>query len=198
MLSDIVLDPGIISPLEGYLFAATYNFYEEDPTVETVVEKMLDKTGEIVSPFLADNSTDDLTVHEMLTLASVVERESKFPEDRSKVAQVFLNRLANNMKLQSDITAAYANGEHKIVMSYEDIGVESPYNTYVVDKLPIGPISSPSLESIEAVVHPEGDEFTAIYFYARPSGETLYSSTLDEHNKIKQQYEKEWHELNEK
>lgn len=195
LLSETVLDKGIHTPLEGYLFATTYEFYDEDPTVDDVLSMMLDKSNEVLTPLLEDMNELNFSVHEVLTLASIVERESKFSEDRPKVAQVFLNRLENNMKLQSDITAAYASGEHKVVMTHEDISIKSPYNTYVVDKLPIGPINSPSLESIKAVIEPEGEDFTAQYFYARPSGETLYSNSLDEHNNVKEKYEKEWHEL---
>src|SRR5699024_12688358 len=100
----------------------------------------------------------DYSVHEILTLASIIERESKFDEDRPKVAQVFMNRLDEDMKLQSDITAAYANGEHKVLMTYDDIETDSPYNTYVQTGLPPGPISSPRDETTQAVVeHEEND-----------------------------------------
>src|SRR5699024_11367028 len=98
----------------------------------------------------------DLSVHELLTLASIVERESKFSEDRPKVAQVFLNRLEEDMKLQSDITAAYAEGEHKIVMTYEDMESDSPYKTYEQKGLPPGPIASPSKEARGAELGAEG------------------------------------------
>src|SRR5699024_7088854 len=137
----------------------------------------------------------DLTVHEILTLASIVEKESKFTEDRPKVAQVFFNRLDEGMPLQSDITALYALREHKTVVSYDDIDVDSPYNTYKVNGLPPGPISSPSTESILGVLQPEGKEFDFIYFYARPNGETFYTNSLDEHNEVVNKYRQEWYDL---
>jgi len=190
-----VLEEDIRHPLEGYLFASTYEFFEEEPEIKDIITDMVERTDKHVTEELSDKKVD-FTVHEILTLASVIERESKFDKDRSKVSQVFINRMKSNMKLQSDITASYALGKHQILMSYDDIAVESPYNTYSVEGLPIGPIASPSIESIRAAIKPEGKEFTKEYFYARPSGETLYSSTLEEHSKIKKQYEHEWQELN--
>lgn len=195
VLSDKVLDKEILFPLEGYLFAGTYDVFEEKPTVEDIIDLMVARTNKEISKVFAEVEQTNFSVHEVLTFASVIERESKFKEDRPKVAQVFMNRIKDGKKFQSDVTAAYALQEHKVVMNYEDIGIDSPYNTYVVEGLPIGPINSPSLESINAVIEPEGEDFTAIYFYARPSGETHYTSTLDAHNKVKKQYEHEWHEL---
>ena len=191
-----VLNKDIRYPLEGYLYASTYEYFEEDPQIKDIITSMVERTDKHIMEELSDQEVD-FTVHELLTLASVIERESKFDEDRPKISQVFLNRMDLNMKLQSDITASYALGEHKILMSYDDINVESPYNTYSIEGLPVGPIDSPSIESIQSVITPEGKDFTEEYFYARPSGETLYSTTLEEHNKVKKQYEHEWQELNE-
>lgn len=195
LLDDEVLDEDLLVPLEGYLFAGTYEIFEDDPSVEYIIEMMIAQTNEVVESELEAIEDGDYSVHEILTLASIIERESKFDEDRPKVAQVFMNRLEDDMKLQSDITAAYANGEHKVLMTYDDIETDSPYNTYAQTGLPPGPISSPSLESIQAVIEPEGDDFTELYFYARPSGETFYTNTLEEHGQIKEKYEEEWHEL---
>src|SRR5690625_235767 len=197
LLSDKILQDGIFYPLEGYLFAGTYEIFDDDPSVDWVIREMVDRTHTTVNTILAETEEADFNVHEILTLASVIEKESKFPEDRPKVSQVFLNRLQDGMRLQSDVTAAYANREHKIVMTFDDIETDSPFNTYVTDGLPIGPIDSPSVESMKAVIAPEGDDFTELYFYARPSGETFYRNTLDEHNQVKEKYEHEWHELDE-
>lgn len=198
LLSDDILDNDVIMPLEGYLFAGTFEFYEKDPSPEEVITKMIDATKELVDKNKDALDDSGLNTHEMLTLASIVERESKYEEDRPKVAQVFLNRLKEDMKLQSDITAAYANGEHKITMTYEDVEVDSPYNTYNVKGLPPAPIASPSIEAIEAVLHPAGKDFDYEYFYARPDGETHYSKTLDEHKEVIDKYRHEWDELEKK
>lgn len=195
LLTDKILEEDVIMPLEGYLFAGTYDIFEEEPTAESLVKMMVVQTNHVLEKEHGKMEKSNLTPHEVLTLASIVERESKFEEDRPKVAQVFFNRIEENMKLQSDITAAYANGEHKIVMNYDDIGVDSPYNTYVQEGLPPGPIASPSLNAIKAVLNPEGEDFDYIYFYARPNGKTYYSKTLDEHNKVVDKYREEWYEL---
>src|SRR5699024_5463905 len=154
------------------------------------IEDMIGRTEEVLEVDTEAVDETDFTIHEILTLASVIERESKFEEDRPKVAQVYMNRLNENMKLQSDITAFYGlkNLEHKAVVTYDDIEIDTPYNTYVIEGLPVGPIASPSKEAIEAVLHPEGEKFTKIYYFSRPNGETFYSETLEEHNEIKEKY----------
>src|SRR5699024_8239856 len=135
----------------------------------SALEMMIERTDSLVRNKIDHIEESDFTVHEILTLASVIERESKFAEDRPKVAQVYLNRLKEGMKLQSDITAFYGlkNLEHKAVVTYEDLEVQTPYNTYKIDGLPIGPINSPSEASIDAVLEPEGEEFTKLYYFSR-------------------------------
>src|SRR5690625_1730886 len=184
-------------PLEGYLFAGTYEIFEEEPTTKSIINMMVDRTNSIFQAQVGLIEESGFTVHEILTLASVIERESKFPEDRPKVSQVYLNRIENGMKLQSDITAFYGlkNIKHKAVVTYEDVEVTTPYNTYVIDGLPVGPIDSPSEESINAVLEPEGEEFTKLYYFSGPNGETFYSDTLEEHNSIRDEYRHEWYEL---
>lgn len=196
LLSDTILNEDIQEPLEGYLFPITYDFFEENPSIESIIEMMIGQTEKVFSNYSDLLEEHNLTVHEILTLASIVERESKFSEDRPKVAQVYMNRLEKNMKLQSDITAFYGI-DHKAVVTYEDIEIETPYNTYVIEGLPIGPIASPSTESIEGVLIPEGDEFANLYYFSRPTGETFYSDSLEEHGRIKEEYRHEWYELEE-
>src|SRR5699024_3341841 len=109
----------------------------------------------------------------------------------------YLNRLKEGMKLQSDITAFYGlkNLEHKAVVTYEDLEVQTPYNTYKIDGLPIGPINSPSEASIDAVLEPEGEEFTNIYYFSRTSRENFYADSIEEHETVKEEYRHEWYEL---
>ena len=200
LLSDEVLNEELYMPLEGYLFAGTYDIFEEEPSPKQIIETMVERTDDILKSREEQVAASGLTIHEILTLASVIERESKFSEDRPKVAQVYFNRINNNMKLQSDITAFYGlkNLKHKAVVTYEDVEVNTPYNTYVIDGLPIGPIDSPGEESIDGVLNPEGEDFTKLYYFSRPNGETFYSDTLEEHNKIKEKYRHEWYELENK
>src|SRR5699024_3464306 len=176
LITEEVLNNSLYMPLEGYLFAGTYDIFEDEPTAKDVIAMMVERTDEMIKARIGKVQESGLTVHEILTLASVIERESKFSEDRPKVAQVYFNRLDNDMKLQSDITAFYGlkNLEHKAVVTYEDVEVETPYNTYVVDGLPIGPIDSPGEESIDGVLDPEGEDFTKLYYFSRPNGETFY------------------------
>jgi len=197
LLSDELLDSELYMPLEGYLFAGTYDIFEEDQTPESIIDMMIKQTNKVIQSKIEAVEESEYSVHEILTLASVIERESKFSEDRPKVAQVYMNRMENDMKLQSDITAFYGlkNIEHKAVVTYEDVEVKTPYNTYVIDGLPIGPIDSPSEEAIDAVLDPEGEEFTKLYYFSRPNGETFYSDTLEEHNSIKKEYRQEWYDL---
>lgn len=195
ILSEDILNEDTIYPLEGYLFAGTYEFFEEEPTIDSIIDQMIEATQAVYQEHVDLIDDSDLSFHEILTMASIVEKESKFSEDRPKVAQVFYNRIAEDMRLQSDITALYALREHKTVVSYDDIDVDSPYNTYKGSGLPPGPIGSPSTESILGVLQPEGKEFDFIYFYARPNGETFYTNSLDEHNEVVSKYRQEWYDL---
>src|SRR5699024_5979987 len=112
-------------PLEGYLYAATYAFYEEDPSIESITEKMLDKTKSVLDPYLEDIETSEFNVHETITMASLVEKEAKTAEQRKQIAGVFYNRLDQNMKLQTDPTVLYALGEHKDKVLLKDLEIES-------------------------------------------------------------------------
>lgn len=183
--------------LEGYLKADTY-YLGTNPSIENIVSKMLEETNGWYKRNHELIEGMGYTFDQILTIASMVEAESKFEEDRAKVAQVFYNRLKIGMKLQSDMTAAYANQEHKIIMTHEDISVKSPYNTYYVKALPLGPIGSPSQSSMVGTLTPAGKEFKNLYFYARPSGETLYAETPEEHQTNIDKYRHEWEKLNKK
>lgn len=183
LLDEVILDPDIHTPLEGYLFAATYSFYEENPSVESIVEDMLNKTVEVIQPLFEDIAAMDLTVHEALTMASLIEKESKTEEERKMISGIFYNRLKNDMLLQTDPTVLYALGEHKERVLYEDLEVDSPYNTYKYKDLPIGPISNFGVNSLEAALHPEESDY--LYFLHDYEGQIYYAKTLDEHNELK-------------
>lgn len=188
---------GVKNLLEGYLLANTYHL-EENETLEMITDKLLNETGKWVEIYQNEYNPKVFTFDQIITLASIVEAESKFPQDRPKVAKVFLNRLAKGIPLQSDMTVAYGNGEHKVFMYNKDIEKESPYNTYKVGALPIGPISSPSLSAFKGAIQPDSTLPEALFFYARPNGETFYSNTAQEHENYRLQYEKEWKELENK
>ncbi|MRH43034.1 endolytic transglycosylase MltG [Aquibacillus halophilus] len=181
ILSEEVLDPEIKTPLEGYLFAATYQFYEENPSIKSIVNSMLQKTEDVVTQYLG-SVKEDWTIHEVITMASLVEKEARTEEERKVIAGVFYNRLAEDMMLQTDPTVAYAQGEHLERTLYEHLEIDSPYNTYQIVGLPIGPISNFGENSLVAVLEPEETEY--MYFVAAPDGEIYYSSTYDEHQRL--------------
>ncbi|SFD56663.1 UPF0755 protein [Lentibacillus persicus] len=186
ILTNDILDPEIRTPLEGYLFAATYQFYSQNPSVETVVNRMLEKTENVVTPYLDEIAGQDLTVHEALTMASIVENESSSDDQRKKIAGLFYNRLEEGMALQTDPTVLYALGDHKEQVTYDDLEVESPYNTYHVNSLPVGPISNFAETSLEATVAPEESDY--LYFLHDGEGNIHFSETNKEHNKLREKY----------
>ncbi|QDI93207.1 endolytic transglycosylase MltG [Salicibibacter halophilus] len=196
LLSEEMLDDAIRYPLEGYLFPATYEFLDEEVSVEWMAESMLQQTFDVYEQVAGEadgEHADDL--HEVLTLASIVEREAQTEEDRRLIAGVLFNRLDEGMPLEVDPTVAYAQGEHLYMTSLEDIEIDDPFNTYQNDGLPPGPIASPGEDSIRAVFEPEDTEY--LFFYARVTGEVIYSQTYEEHQEVHETYRDEWIEAQE-
>lgn len=166
--------------LEGFLFPDTYNF-ALDVTAEEVVDAMLANFGNRISDLLDRIEESDLDLFEIITLASIVEGEVPDDDDRKVVAGVFYNRLAEGIPLQADATLAFVTGEDRIDFTRADTQIDDPYNTYVIEGLPPGPINSPGLSSIEAVLNPTDTDF--FYFVSDPdTGETIFAETLEEHN----------------
>ncbi|MGM0844147.1 MAG: endolytic transglycosylase MltG [Bacillota bacterium] len=182
---DILAD-NVKHPLEGYLYPSTYPFYEEEPALETIIEKMISQTQDVLTQYETSRVEQGLSVHELLTLSSLVEEEATEKADRGKIASVFYNRLEIEMPLQTDPTVLYALGEHRSRTLYEDLEVDSPYNTYQHTGLPPGPIANAGLTSIEAALQPDITEY--YYFLASKEGTVYYSETLDEHNEKKAEY----------
>jgi len=165
--------------LEGYLFPATYDIFEET-TLEETVEQMISQMNQAVQPHLDAIAEMDLNVHEVLTLASHIEREGVSDEDRELISGVFHNRLAADMPLQTDPSVSYALGEHRELTTYEDLEIDSPYNTYMYSGVGAGPIASPSEAAIYASIHPA--ETNYMYFLADiHTGEIYYSETYEQH-----------------
>jgi len=172
--------------LEGYLFPATYD-YAPTTSLEELLTAMVNKTNEVLENYYEEIEESDLNVHQVLTLASLVEKEGQTEEDRKNIAQVFFNRIDNEMMLQSDISVLYALGEHKEKVSYEDLEVDSPYNLYTHQGYGPGPFDNPSEQSIDAVLNPIANDY--LYFVADIStGEVYYAYTLEEHNELVEQY----------
>lgn len=197
MLTDEILDEDVKYPLEGYLFPATYDITEEEPDIESIIRQMLDATQ--VNSFPVYNSVDEVTVnyegesvelsfHDFLTFASLIEMEATSLADRSMIASVFLNRMAEvpAMPLQTDPTVLYALGEHQERTLFEDLEVEDPYNTYLHTGLPPGPIASPGMESIQSTMNPSNTDY--FYFLADSEGNNHFAETFEEHIENREQY----------
>lgn len=179
-----VLDSlGVEAPsLEGFLAPDSYEWLPGTPP-EVALRTMVAHTRERLQKATAgcDSLPLGFTPLQLLTMASIVESEAQAPPERPRIARVYLNRLERGMKLQADPTAAYALGHNpRSRLTLRDLRVESPYNTYLHEGLPPGPISSPGLASIEAVVHatPGARE---LYFVARGDGHHLFATTYEQH-----------------
>lgn len=181
VLTEEIMKENVKYPLEGYLFPATYPFYSEKPTVEEIVTVMLTKTKEVLGEFRGQMEEKEMTSHELMTMASLIEEEATEKVDRDKIASVFYNRLEDGMMLQTDPTVLYAHGEHKDRVFYKDLEIDDPYNTYKIQGLPPGPIANPGVMSIEAALAPADTD--DMYFLATSTGEVLFSKTLAEHNR---------------
>ena len=176
--------------LEGYLFPDTYRFVS-NASAETIAETMV----LTLKRRFAENSViipDDLlmgngmTLHEVLTLASIVEKEVPDAEGMKIVADIFLKRLEVGMALQACSTVNYVTGNDDPAVTYEDQEIDSPYNTYQRVGLPPGPISNPGMNAILAVLNPTPNDY--YYFLTSTEGEMMYSKTYDEHVTKKQMY----------
>ena len=193
-ITDEIKNTNIYYSLEGYLNCDTYNFKNKDVSVKEIFEKLLDEKGKILEKYKKEIEGSNYSVHQLLTLASMVELEGLTDSDRAGIASVFYNRLNSKWSLGSDVTAYYAN---KIEMSTRDLttaeyNLENPYNTRtqsMAGKLPVGPISNPSESSIKAVLFPQKTDY---YFFVSDKNRKVYfSKTLAEQNetikKLKQE-----------
>ncbi len=172
-LQSVPVDNG----LEGFLFPDTYRF-DRQADAESIVRIMLETFKKKAWPLFSDQTLS--YAYETLILASIVETEVRSDRDRSRVAGIFLRRLAIGQPLQSDATVKYVLGLNKIQHSFEETRTDSPYNTYIHKGLPPGPIANPGLSAITATLNPAQDE--AFYFLSNPkTGETVFANTFEEH-----------------
>lgn len=160
-----------VETYEGYLFPDTYYLVPET-TARELIKMMRDN-------FTRRTKGLSLTKDNII-LASIVEREAKHEDDRAKIAGVYQNRLKADLPLQADPTVQYAKGNWEPVMSADYRSVASPYNTYLNKGLPPTPIANPGLASLKAAIQPERHDY--FYFFHTPTGQTVYSKTLQEHN----------------
>ncbi|MFZ3063000.1 MAG: endolytic transglycosylase MltG [Actinomycetota bacterium] len=172
--------------LEGYLFPKTY-LITERMNAHDVVKMMLLQFQKEVSPLdFTWAKARNLGLHQIVTVASMIEEEVKIPEERSEVAAVIYNRLNGGMPLQIDATVQYALPERKSELTYDDLKVPSPYNTYLNPGLPPGPITSPGLASIQAALKPANVDYL-YYVLTGADGSHTFTSSYDEFSKIKEE-----------
>ena len=174
-------DPDIKYQLEGYLYPDTYEVYS-DANEEDVIRLMLKQMDHVISEEHEERMEQmELTLHEVLTLAAMVEREARVDHERPRIAGVMFNRLEIGQKLEIDATIQYILGEPEEFLTYDHLEVDSPYNTYQHEGLPPGPIAAPGKPSIEAVLYPEDTDYYFYNYKYDNSGEHYFSETYEEH-----------------
>lgn len=174
--------------LEGYLFPDTY-FLSENPTANEIINKMLVRFDEIYNDeYRTAVKNSKYSLDEIIRIASMIESEIRMPDERARASGVIYNRLNIDMPLQIDSTVLYAKGLKKEVVTFDDLEIDSPYNTYQNKGLPVGPICNPGAEAIKAAIFPEENKFLYYVLKDRTSGEHIYTETYDEFLKAKEKY----------
>jgi len=178
-------EAGQNASLEGFLFPDTYRIYK-DTDLDEILEKMFANFQKKVNPLLPEIENQGKNLYEILSMASIVEKESASREEMPIIAGVFYNRLQDEYFLESDATVNYVTGKGARRPSLEDLEADSPYNTYLNRGLPPGPICNPGLAAIRAAINPEDTDY---YYFLHPEeGGTIFSKTLKEHNENKARY----------
>lgn len=172
--------------LEGFLFPDTYQFPLK-VSGEEVVKKMRDNFDKKLNLELREEiKKQGKTIFEIVTMASLLEKEVKTKEDKELVSGILWKRLKNKIPLQVDATITYITGKKNTKVSKEDTQIDSPYNTYKYKGLPLDPICNPGIESILAALYPKDGGYW--YYLSTPEGKTIFSKTLEEHNLVKAKY----------
>lgn len=179
-LTDVILDNEIYYPLEGYLAPDTYYFDNKDVSVDDIINTMLKEMDKKLASYKSSIGND---IHKYMTMASIVELEGTNTENRKMIVGVFNNRLNSGMNLGSDVTTYYGlQADMKNDLTSQQFNTVNAYNTRtnaMIGKLPIGPICSPSLSSIEASVNPTDNDY--LFFVADKHGKIYYTKTMKEH-----------------
>ena len=172
--------------VEGYFFPDTYQI-RKGATLAEIINKAVDNFNKkLTSDLRGEIERQGKTIFEIVTMASLIEKEVKTKEDKELVSGILWKRLENNIPLQVDATITYITGKRTTKISKEETQIDSPYKTYKYLGLPIGPICNPGLESISAALYPKSSQYW--YYLSVPEGETIFSKTLEEHNYAKAKY----------
>lgn len=174
--------------LEGYLMPETY-FFDPMMKEEDIIAAMKKEFDNKVTPDMYERAKElGMTMEQIITMASIIEKEAVNPDERTTIAAVFYNRINKKIRLESCATVLYAMGVNKARLTVEDTKFDSPYNTYRHAGLPPGPICSPGIESIRAALYPANTG--SLFFVSQGNGSHLFAENLDEHVKNKQQTKK--------
>jgi UPF0755 protein len=166
--------------LEGYLFPDTY-LMPKGITSQEIAERMINRFREVITPEIENRAKEiGFTIKEVITLASIIEREAQVDSERALVSAVYQNRLRKGMPLQADPTAIYGIKRLNERITRKDLKNKSPYNTYIIQGLPPGPIANPGLKSIKASLHPADVDY--LFFVSKNDGTHHFSRTASEHH----------------
>ena len=196
IISNLCYDEQFISELgftanslEGYLFPDTYLFLEIEKDPKAIIGQIVAEFNEIFDDdMVVQAEAFGYTKHEIITIASIIEGEAIFDSEREIISAVYHNRLKRNMLLQADPTVQYIISDGPRRLSLDDLRIDSPYNTYIYQGLPPGPICNPSRSSIMAALYPDDNDY--LFFVARGDGYHTFTRTIDEHNRAKREFQK--------
>ncbi len=173
--------------LEGYLFPDTY-IVSKNTSSEEIIVMMLNRFQDIISQYSGYMNNSQYNLHEIITIASIIEHEAKIMEERPIISGVIHNRLSSNMNLQMCSTIQYSLDKRKVNLSLEDLEIDTPYNTYKYNGLPVGPISAPGEDSIKAACLPDNHDYLFFVLEDEVKGTHFFSSNLENHSKAKAKY----------
>ena len=176
--------------LEGYLYPNTYDVFTT-ASEHDIIDRMLRQMDVVFTDEMYERANErNMDLNEVMTVASLIERETKVDSERATVSSVIYNRLSRGMKLQIDATVQYALGEQKQFLTYKDLEIDSPYNTYRIDGLPPGPICSPSEAPIKAALYPEDTDYIYYVLSKEKDGTHKFASNYDQFLIYKDEYKK--------
>lgn len=179
---------GLSGPdLEGYLYPDTYRFAKSHSAI-SVVDTMIRRFFEVIEPLKENIEASNMNMEEIVTLASIIEKETARPEERPVIASVFLNRLNKGMRLESDPTVIYGIKDFDGNIRKRHLSEKTPFNTYVIRGLPPGPIANPGIDSIRAVLSPAETDY--FFFVSKNDGTHYFSETFSEHLRAVQTYQR--------
>lgn len=194
-LDEQILDPGVRYGVEGFLFPNTYNVFSRSSSARSITIMMLDEMERQLAPLQAEIDATGWSTFDLIVFSSIIEYEARSFDDRVMVAGVFLNRIDIGMRFESCATVSYALNEHLFRVTYEQANTPSPYNTYMIDGLPIGPVMNPSISSIKATIQAindknsgNGHEYLFFMSDIQNTQQTFFARTYEEHQQNVDKY----------